>query len=241
MTTTSGYAAGYMQANLLAVPQEYAFDFLLFAQRNPKSCPIVGVLEAGEYSSELLPGGDIRTDIPSYRIFKDGELVDPVEDAIAYWDDDMVGFLIGCSFTFETALVDNGIRLEHIEQGRNVAMYKTSIPCAPAGVFSGPMVVSMRPLPAHQVADAVRITSRYPSVHGAPVHVGNPEDIGITDLSAPDFGEAVEIPEGYIPVFWACGVTPQAAVMDSRPRVAITHEPGKMLVTDARDNQYQVP
>ena len=241
MTTTSGYAAGYMQANLLAVSQEYAFDFLLFAQRNPKSCPIVGVLEAGEYSSELLPGGDIRTDIPSYRIFKDGELVDSVEDAIAYWDDDMVGFLIGCSFTFETALVDNGIRLEHIEQGRNVAMYKTSIPCAPAGVFSGPMVVSMRPLPAHQVADAVRITSRYPSVHGAPVHVGNPEDIGITDLSAPDFGEAVEIPEGYIPVFWACGVTPQAAVMDSRPRVAITHEPGKMLVTDARDNQYQVP
>ena len=230
-----------MQANLLAVPQEYAFDFLLFSFRNPKSCPIVGVLEAGEYSSELLPGGDIRTDIPSYRIFKDGELVDSVEDAIAYWDDDMVGFLIGCSFTFETALVDNGIRLEHIEQGRNVAMYKTSIPCAPAGVFSGPMVVSMRPLPANQVADAVRITSRYPSVHGAPVHVGNPEDIGITDLSAPDFGEAVEIPEGYIPVFWACGVTPQAAVMDSRPRVAITHEPGKMLVTDARDNQYQVP
>ena len=185
MTTTSGYAAGYMQANLLAVPQEYAFDFLLFAQRNPKSCPIVGVLEAGEYSSELLPGGDIRTDIPSYRIFKDGELVDSVEDAIAYWDDDMVGFLIGCSFTFETALVDNGIRLEHIEQGRNVAMYKTSIPCAPAGVFSGPMVVSMsaarapgRGCRAHTLA-TLRCMARR--------HAGNPEDIGITDLSAPDF------------------------------------------------------
>lgn len=241
MTTTSGFAAGFMQANLLAVPQEYAFDFLLFAQRNPKSCPIVGVLEAGEYSSELLADGDIRTDIPAYRIFKDGELVDKVEDATEYWDEDMVGFLIGCSFTFETALLDNGIKLAHIEQGRNVAMYRTNIDCVPAGKFSGPMVVSMRPIPANRVADAVRITSRYPSVHGAPVHIGDPAVIGIEDLSAPDFGEAVVIPEGHVPVFWACGVTPQAAVMNSRPRLAITHEPGKMLVTDARDVDYQVP
>ena len=241
LTTTSGFAAGYMQANLLAVPQEYAFDFLLFAQRNPKSCPIVGVLEAGEYESALLPDSDIRTDIPAYRIFKDGELVDTVTDATPYWGEDMVAFLIGCSFTFETALVENGIKLEHIEQGRNVAMYRTSTPTTPAGVFSGPQVVSMRPIPADRVADAVRITSRYPSVHGAPVHIGSPEAIGITDLSKPDFGEPVEIPEGYIPVFWACGVTPQAVVMNSRPHLAITHEPGKMLVTDARDLEYQVP
>lgn len=241
MATTSGYAAGYMQANLLAVPKEYAFDFLLFAQRNPKSCPIVGVLEAGEFSSALLPGGDIRTDIPGYRIFEDGELVESVDDATDYWGDDMVGFLIGCSFTFETALVDNGIALAHIEQGRNVAMYKTNIESAPAGVFSGPMVVSMRPIPADRVVDAVRITSRYPSVHGAPVHIGDPAVIGISDLDSPDFGEAVEIPEGHVPVFWACGVTPQAVVMNSRPRLAITHEPGKMLVTDARDVEYQVP
>ncbi|MFS0468872.1 putative hydro-lyase, partial [Corynebacterium striatum] len=226
---------------LLAVPQDYAFDFLLFAQRNPKSCPIVGVLEAGQYSSELLAGGDIRTDIPGYRIFRDGELTDSVEDATEFWAEDMVTFLIGCSFTFESALQENGITLAHIEQGRNVSMYSTNIPTTPAGIFSGPLVVSMRPILASQVADAVRITSRYPSVHGAPVHVGNPKDIGISDLSRPDFGDAVDIPEGHIPVFWACGVTPQAVVMNSKPRLAITHQPGKMLVTDARDVDYQVP
>lgn len=160
LTTTAGLARGYMQANLLAVPQEYAFDFLLFAQRNPKPCPIVGVLEAGQFSSELLPGGDIRTDIPGYRVFRDGELIAEPSDATAYWSQDMVAFLIGCSFTFETALLDNGVPVAHIEQGRNVPMYRTTIPTTPAGVFSGPMVVSMRPIPASQVADAVRITSR---------------------------------------------------------------------------------
>lgn len=241
MVTTAGHARGYMQANLLAVPQEYAFDFLLFAQRNPKPCPIVGVLEAGQYTSEQIPGGDIRTDIPGYRVFEDGVLTHELADATEYWSHDMVGFLIGCSFTFETALQDNGIEIAHIAQGRNVPMYRTTIPTTPAGVFSGPMVVSMRPIPAAQVADAVRITSRYPSVHGAPVHVGDPAAIGIADLSSPDFGEAVDLPEGTIPVFWACGVTPQAIVMNSKPRLAITHAPGKMLVTDVRDLEYQVP
>ncbi|MCQ9345447.1 putative hydro-lyase [Corynebacterium phoceense] len=241
LTTTAGLARGYMQANLLAVPQEYAFDFLLFAQRNPKPCPIVGVLEAGQYSSELLPGGDIRTDIPGYRVFRDGELIAEPSDATAYWSQDMVAFLIGCSFTFETALLDNGVPVAHIEQGRNVPMYRTTIPTTPAGVFSGPMVVSMRPIPAAQVADAVRITSRYPSVHGAPVHVGDPAAIGIADLTQPDFGEAVDIPAGTVPVFWACGVTPQAIVMESKPSLAITHQPGRMLVTNARDLEYQVP
>ncbi|MDO5031122.1 putative hydro-lyase [Corynebacterium sp.] len=241
MVTTAGHARGYMQANLLAVPQEYAFDFLLFAQRNPKPCPIVGVLEAGMFTSDLLPGGDIRTDIPAYNIYEDGVLTHTLDNATSFYTEDMVSFLIGCSFTFETALQDNGIAIAHIEQGRNVPMYRTSIPTTPAGVFSGPMVVSMRPIPAHQVADAVRITSRYPSVHGAPVHVGDPAAIGIEDLSRPDFGEAIDIPEGTIPVFWACGVTPQAIVMNSTPRLAITHAPGKMLVTDARDLDYQVP
>ncbi|WP_394281979.1 putative hydro-lyase [Corynebacterium sp.] len=241
VTTTAGYAAGFAQANLIAIPSKYAFDFLLFAQRNPKPCPILGVLEAGQTDSELLPGGDIRTDIPEYRVYRDGELVEETTDVTQYWGDDMVGFLIGCSFTFESALIDNGIPVAHIEQGRNVPMYITSIPTTPAGCFSGPLVVSMRPLPANQIADAVRITSRYPSVHGAPIHIGDPAEIGIKDLSRPDFGEAVDIPAGTIPVFWACGVTPQAVVMASKPELAICHAPGKMLVTDKRDIDYQVP
>lgn len=241
LRTTAGLAPGYMQANLIALPSKYAFDFLLFAQRNPKPCPVVGVLEAGQFTSELIPGGDIRTDIPSYRVFRDGICTEEPASVEGLWDEDMVGFLIGCSFTFETPLLEHGIPLAHIEQGRNVPMYKTTIETTPAGAFSGPMVVSMRPIPAHQVADAVRITSRYPSVHGAPVHVGNPEEIGITDINAPDFGDAVDIPTGTIPVFWACGVTPQAIVMNSKPELAITHSPGQMLVTNARDADYQVP
>lgn len=241
LATTSGLAHGYVQANMIALPREYAFDFLLFAQRNSKPCPVIGVLEAGEVSSELFPGGDVRTDIPSYRVFRDGELTDEVDDATAYWRDDLVVFLIGCSFTFENALLDAGIHLAHIDQGKNVPMYRTNVQMRPAGAFSGPMVVSMRPLPANRVADAVRITSRYPSVHGAPVHIGTPADLGIEIVDCPDYGDAVRIPEGWIPVFWACGVTPQAAVMASRPSFAITHSPGKMLVTDLRDIDLQVP
>lgn len=241
VTPTSGYSRGHAQANLLALPKEDAFDFLLFAQRNPKPCPLLGVLEPGQVSSALLRGGDIRTDIPSYRLFRDGELVDEAPDATAWWRDDLVSFLIGCSFTFESALLDNGVPVAHITQGRNVPMYRTTIDTVPAGRFAGPLVVSMRPVPADRVADAVRITSRYPAVHGAPVHVGDPGAIGIHDLSAPDFGESVAVAEGEIPVFWACGVTPQAVVMSSRPALAISHSPGHMLITDARDLEYQVP
>lgn len=238
---TSGFSAGYAQANLLAVPEEYAFEFLLFAQRNPKPCPVLGVLEAGQVESALLAGGDIRTDVPLYRVYRDGELVDEVADARESWRDDLVAFLIGCSFTFESALLENGVPVAHIDQGVNVPMYRTTVPTTPAGRFSGPLVVSMRPVPADRVADAVRITARYPAVHGVPVHVGDPAALGIADLGRPDFGDPVEIPDGAVPVFWACGVTPQAAVMESRPSLAIAHAPGHMLITDARDLTYQVP
>ena len=241
VATTAGFSAGFAQANLIALDRRYAFDFLLFAQRNPKPCPLLGVLEPGQVSSPLLAGGDIRTDIPSYRVFSHGSLIDEPTDATAYWTEDTVAFVIGCSFTFEQALVDNGVPVAHIEQGVNVPMYLTNIDCEPAGVFSGKMVVSMRPIPAGLVADAVRITSRYPAVHGAPVHVGEPGLIGIDDLGAPDFGDAVDIPAGWVPVFWACGVTPQSIVMHSKPELAICHSPGKMLITDVRDVAYQVP
>ena len=238
---TSGFSPGYAQANLLAVPQELAFDMLLFAQRNPRSCPVLGVLEAGQVESELLAGGDIRTDLPAYRLYREGQLVAEPQDVLEHWREDLVAFLIGCSFTFETPLLAAGVPMAHMDQGVNVPMYKTSIRCRPAGALSGPMVVSMRPLPADRIADAVRITSRYPGVHGAPVHIGSPEEIGIKDLSAPDFGDAVEVPEGWTPVFWACGVTPQAAVMESAPELAISHAPGHMLITDLPDAELQVP
>lgn len=238
---TSGMSAGYAQANLIIVPKEYAFDVLLFAQRNPKPCPILGVLDAGEVEGPLLAGGDIRTDLSQYVVYENGEPVARPTDITEYWRDDLVTFIIGCSFTFENPLLEAGIAMVHNDQGVNVPMYKTSRRCESAGSMSGPLVVSMRPIPASQVADAVRITSRYPAVHGAPVQVGNPEELGIKDINSPDFGDAVEIPEGYLPVFWACGVTPQAAVMESRPPLAICHAPGHMLITDVKDTEYQIP
>ncbi|NUL47565.1 putative hydro-lyase [Cellulosimicrobium funkei] len=238
---TSGLAAGYAQANLIIVPKPHAFDLLLFAQRNPKPMPLLGVLDAGEVTSDLLAGGDIRTDVPKYVVYEDGVPVAEPTDITGYWRDDLVTFIVGCSFTFENALVAGGVPVAHQEQGVNVPMYRTSIRCAPAGEIAGPLVVSMRPVPASQVADAVRITSRYPAVHGAPVHVGAPGELGIADLAAPDFGDPVRVPDGHIPVFWACGVTPQAAVMESRPTLAIGHAPGHMLITDARDADYLIP
>ncbi len=241
VSPTSGFSRGYAQANLIIVPRAQAFDVLLFAQRNPKACPILGVLDAGETTGPLLTGGDIRTDVPKYVVYRDGQPIDEPTDVTAYWRDDLVTFMIGCSFTFESALLDGGVPIAHIDQGVNVPMYKTNIPCESAGTMSGPLVVSMRPLPASQVSDAVRITSRYPAVHGAPVHIGNPEELGIESLGRPDFGDPVTVPEGHLPVFWACGVTPQAAVMQSRPSFAIGHAPGHMLITDARDSDYLIP
>lgn len=237
---TCGHSRGYAQANLLCLPRDLAFDFLLFAQRNPKSCPVLDVTEPGEVSASVFDG-DLRTDLPAYRIYRDGECVEERAEVTDLWREDLVSFLIGCSFTFETPLLEAGVPVRHIEAGTNVAMYETDRPCRPAGRFSGPLVVSMRPIPAHQVADAVRITSRYPAVHGSPVHVGDPSALGIKDLTRPDHGDPVEIREGEIPVFWACGVTPQAAVMASAPEFAIGHAPGHMAITDVRDSTYQVP
>ncbi|TDD76115.1 putative hydro-lyase [Actinomadura rubrisoli] len=238
--TTAGWCAGWTQANLIAVPREQAYDLLLFAQRNPKPCPVLDVTEPGEVSASLF-GGDLRTDLPGYVVYERGEPVAEVPDVTDFWRDDLVCFLLGCSFTFEDALREAGVPVRHIDQGVNVPMYRTNRPCRRAGDFGGPLVVSMRPVPAAQVADAVRVTSRYPSVHGAPVHVGDPLELGIADLAEPDFGDPVEVRVDEVPMFWACGVTPQAAVMASRPKLAIGHAPGHMAITDARDTRYIVP
>ncbi|GLX09915.1 putative hydro-lyase [Microbispora sp. NBRC 16548] len=240
VTPTSGWAAGWAQANLIALPMDRAYDFLVFAQRNPRPCPVLAVTEPGEPFASIFDG-DLRTDLPAYRVYRDGEQVAEVTDVTSYWRDDLVGFLIGCSFTFEAALLEAGVPIRHIEAGTNVPMYLTDRPCVPAGELSGPLVVSMRPIPAELVPVAVRVTSRYPAVHGAPVHVGDPAALGIADLGTPDFGDPVEVRDGELPVFWACGVTPQAAVMRSRPPFAIGHAPGHMAITDARDSAYLVP
>ncbi|WP_279482886.1 putative hydro-lyase [Aureimonas sp. SK2] len=239
---TAGVAPGLTQANMIALPRDWAFDFLLYAQRNPKSCPVLDVLEEGSRETVLAEGADVARDIPLYRIWRDGKLAEEVADASAAYAQagDLVTFLIGCSFTFEAPLEEAGIEVRHIADGSNVPMYLTNRPCRPAGRLSGPLVVSMRPIPAARVADAALISGRFPAVHGAPVHVGDPQSLGIADLAKPDFGDAVRIEPGEIPVFWACGVTPQAAVMASRVPFAVTHAPGHMFVTDAPDAAYHV-
>ncbi|WP_369657639.1 putative hydro-lyase [Streptomyces sp. RPA4-2] len=237
---TAGIAAGHTQANLISVPADWAYDMLLFCQRNPGPCPVLDVTDAGSWTTPLADGADLRTDLPRYRVWENGELVDEPTDVVGRWRDDLVSFLIGCSFTFEWALTEAGVPLRHIEQGRNVSMYVTARRCRPAGRLHGPMVVSMRPVPPEHLAAAIRETSLMPAVHGSPVHCGEPSGLGIRSLAHPDFGDAVDTEPDDIPVFWACGVTPQAAVMASRPPFAITHAPGQMFLTDARDEQYRV-
>jgi uncharacterized protein YcsI (UPF0317 family) len=233
---TAGLALGYVQANLVAVPKEVAFDFLLFCQRNPRPCPLLDVTEPGHpQPSQAAPGADLRTDLPCYRVFKNGELTDEPTNLNSYWRDDLVAFLIGCSFTFESSLLEAGLPVRHLETGLNVPMYRTNIACRPAGIFHGPMVVSMRPMTPRQALEATRICSRFPRVHGAPVHFGNPSAIGISDLDRPDFGDRVQMQNGEVPVFWACGVTPQAVAMHAKPPLLITHKPGHMFVTDWRN------
>lgn len=238
---TSGWAPGFTQANLVVLPRDWAFDMLLFGQRNPQPVPLLEVTDPGSYRTTLAPEADLRTDLPRYRVWRDGELVDEPTDIVDLWDDDLVSFLIGCSFSFEAALLDAGVPVRNIEQKRNVSMYRTTTDCRPAGRLSGPLVVSMRPIPAAEVATAVLVTSRMPRVHGAPVHIGSPSSLGIADLAVPDFGEPVVAEPGDIPVFWACGVTPQAALMASKPPLAITHAPGHMFITDVPDAIYRQP
>ena len=236
---TAGVAPGMTQANMIALPRDWAWDFLLYAQRNPKPCPVLDVIEAGAHHTVLAEGADIRTDIPLYRVWRHGKLAEEVQDATALWAEhpDLVTFLIGCSFTFETPLQEAGIEVRHIADGGNVPMYRTSRQCRPAGRLHGEMVVSMRPMPAADVIRAVQVTSRFPNVHGAPVHIGDPALIGIADIGQPDYGDAVALLPDEIPVFWACGVTPQSAILNAQPAFCITHAPGCMLVTDLLNHQ----
>ncbi|WP_442909703.1 putative hydro-lyase [Hydrogenophaga sp.] len=235
---TSGLADQHVQGNVVILPESLAVDFLRYCQRNPKPCPLLAVSEPGD---RLLPtlGPDINicSDLPRYRVWRHGELIDEPTDITNLWREGLVSFVIGCSFSFEQALMAAGLSLRHVEQGRNVAMYRTNIPTEPAGLFSGPLVVSMRPMKAADAIRAVQVTSRFPSVHGAPVHIGDPSQIGIHDLSRPDYGDAVDVLPDELPVFWACGVTPQAAIQQARPAFCITHAPGAMLITDLLNHQ----
>ncbi|MEU4803269.1 putative hydro-lyase [Actinosynnema sp. NPDC023587] len=237
---TAGLADGYAQTNLIAVPRDWAYEMLLFAQRNPKPCPVLDVTDPGSPRTALAPTADLRRDLPRYRVWEHGEPTTEPTDATEYWRDDLVSFLIGCSFTFEHALTRAGIPLRHLEQGRNVPMYVTDRECRPAGRLHGPVVVSMRYVPADLVERAREITARMPAVHGAPVHAGDPSALGVRDLDRPDFGDPCTPHDGDVPVFWACGVTPQAALVASAPPFAITHAPGYMFVTDVRDTDYRV-
>jgi uncharacterized protein YcsI (UPF0317 family) len=238
---TAGLAPGLAQANLVIVPQSAAFEFLLFCQRNPKPCPVLEVTEPGSTCpAQFAPDADLRTDLPRYRVWRNGQLTDEPTDIRDLWQPDFVSFVIGCSFTFEAALIAAAVPVRHVELGRNVPMYRTNQSCRPAGRFAGPLVVSMRPMTPTQAIQAVQVTCRYPGVHGAPIHIGDPTTLGIEDLSRPDFGEVVEVRTGEVPVFWACGVTPQCALMTARLPLAITHAPGCMFVTDVADESLAV-
>jgi uncharacterized protein YcsI (UPF0317 family) len=239
-SSTEGCADGYAQANLVILPEKNAFDFLLFCQRNPKPCPILEVTEPGNYFlRDMAEGADVRTDLPRYRIYEKGECVGDVEQIVEHWRDDLVAFMIGCSYSFEWALLAANIRLRHIELGEIVSVYFTNKACKSAGIFEGPIVTSMRPIKRAQLVRAIQISSRFPAVHGAPVHVGDPAELGV-DLGKPDFGWKPEIGEDEIPVFWGCGVTPQAVAMKAKPDFMITHYPGHMFITDILSEAFAV-
>jgi len=236
--STSGLARGFAQGNVVILPEKAAAEFMRFCHRNPKPCPLLAVSEPGAITLPMLAEDlDIRTDLPRYRVWIDGELVDEPIEVKGRWRDDLVTFALGCSFSFEEALLEAGVPVRNIIEGKNVSMYRTSIPCEPAGRFHGPLVVTMRPMPAAQAIRAIQITSRFPSVHGAPIHFGDPAAIGITDLGKPDFGDPVSVEAGDVPVFWACGVTPQAVIQSAKLDFVITHAPGAMLVTDIRNTE----
>ena len=238
---TSGVANGYVQGNLAILPEKQAADFHRFCQLNPKPCPIIGISDVGNPKIPSLGNDlDIRTDLPRYRVWRNGEVLDEPTDIMAHWRDDLVAFVIGCSFSFEEALMAEGLPIRHIEREVRVPMYRTNIQCHSAGPFAGPMVVSMRPFKPKDAIRAVQITTRFPSVHGAPVHLGHPHSIGIADIARPDYGDPVPVADDEIPVFWACGVTPQAVIAAAKLPFAITHAPGLMLVTDLMNRDLAV-
>jgi uncharacterized protein YcsI (UPF0317 family) len=238
---TSGLAPGFVQGNLAILPQRLAADFLRFCQLNPKPCPLIGMSAPGDWRVPALAEDlDIRTDLPRYRVWRHGELIAEPADIREVWRDDLVSFVIGCSFSFEEALTSDGIELRHIVRGCNVPMYRTSIATQAAGPFRGPMVVSMRPMTPANAIRAIQITTRFPAVHGAPVHIGKPELIGIKDIMKPDYGDAVEVRADELPVFWACGVTPQSVIATVKPEFCITHYPGSMLVTDRKNTEFAI-
>ena len=238
--TTTGLVPGFVQANLVMLPREEAFDFLLFCVRNPKPCPILDVLEPGQVEPSIARGSDLRTDLPKYRIYEKGVLKKEVEEVKDYFHEGMVSFLLGCSFSFESAMLASGLPIRNIEEGKNVSMYITNRNCVPAGPFSSPLVVSMRPLTPQQAVRATQVTTRFHLTHGAPVHFGAPEDIGIKDLNRPDFGDPVTIRQEEIPVFWACGVTSALAATSARLPLVITHAPGHMFVSDLKDEDLTI-
>jgi len=238
---TSGLAPGYVQCNVVILPGDWANDFLRFCQLNPKPCPLIATSNSpGDPALPPLGDIDIRSDVPSYRVFKNGSFTEEVSDIQGLWRDDLVTFALGCSFSFEEALLADGLEVRNVSEGVNVPMYRTDIDCTPAGPFAGQMVVSMRPFKAAEAIRAVQICTRFPSVHGAPIHLGDPSLIGIGDIAKPDYGDPVTIAEDEIPLFWACGVTPQVALEAAKPPLAITHSPGCMLVTDLRNSQLAV-
>lgn len=239
---TSGYCSGFVQTNLVVLPKSWADEFFVFAQQNPKPCPLVAwsqkagdpIVNVENYAI------DIRSDLPGYRVWKSGELVSEQNDVSEYWQDDFVSFLIGCSFSFEEALIADGLDIRNISQGTNVPMYDTNVACTPTERFHGNVVVSMRPFVPKDAIRMIQICSRFPSVHGAPIHFGDPAAIGIHNIEAPDYGEPVEFRTGEVPVFTACGVTPQAVIAAAKPPICITHQPGKMLVTDIPNSRLAV-
>lgn len=239
---TSGVSAGFVQGNIVILPKAWADDFLQFCQKNPKPCPIVGMSDnPGDFLiSSVGEDVDIRTDVPSYKVFREGKFIEEVSDISSLWQDDLVTFVLGCSFSFEESLLADGLEVRNITEGVNVPMYRTNIACQSAGPFAGTTVVSMRPMTPKDAIRAIQICTRFPSVHGAPLHFGDPASIGIKDINTPDFGDAVTINAGEVPVFWACGVTPQVALEQAKPPLCITHSPGCMLVTDMRNSHLAV-
>lgn len=238
---TAGQCPGYVQTNLVIVPQAYAEEFAEFCRLNSKPCPLVCRTEPGSWEPDAAPASDLRTDVGRYRVFRHGVAdAEQPTDVRPLWRDDFVGFLLGCSFTFEAGLIAAGLPVRHIDEGRNVPMFRTNKPCTTAGRFAGPLVVSMRPYRADQVDAVVEVTNGYPAMHGGPIHIGDPAAIGIANINQPDFGESVTIRDDETPVFWACGVTPQLALLNAKPEIAITHSPGYMFVTDLPDAAYRI-